>query len=920
MTTAFASDSGIQAVHRGLLQAGYDDSTLVSGYDYAARNGHVKLETADLVAFSDPLRHDLQTSCIAAQRIARDRTSHDTLERLFFLAVPLAVMVGDTTIDIWSVKARGESQHIVRLSHDRVEAYFAQNKRDLGPASVSSAKSKGVQFSFFQLDPDLYQFAYDATRNILVSQFEEAVRAARQMLAPTDEETTQAATVLTRLALQILAAAILEDKGTLETTRSRSVTNLLSAAQERYPDYFNMAEVARVGADVAEALHSALRRDITFRSFTNMMLAQFYEEVFVTQELRKELGIYYTPAVLAQRILARLPIEEIPPEQRTVLDGTCGSGNLLLAAHERLAHLLPVTLPRDDVNRYLLRHIHGVDTDSFATLVSRLALFLTGIPASGRWDIREADFLALRRADIGFEPRIIVGNPPFKESQQGGQLSQKASIILDHYLDMLPDDGLLGIVLPETFLENRSSRRSRQRLLTECDILETWHLPQTIFASSRHATIVVLAKKVGIRNEREVRPMRAEWVAQTPLAQGAFLDQGKATFSFVAASQDTGISDSPSDVAIWSRLTTHTRVGDVARVQNGIKTGKRARVEDLAAEPLSPEWKPWLAGGPSIEPYLIKWAQQEMRFVRYPGHLERPRPELERQGVFAGKNNKVLVNVNKDPGYPWRLSAAIDNEGFYFSEGINCVIPTGDTTVEELAALFNSPIASLWVDSRDRSRRISKETLKTIPYPPNLIRQRGMLQSLVRQLMQIKKEQQGVGRGSKQWQDSIISLTQQIDSIVLNAFGITAPMRQYIETYLAPYPRPGLTWLHTPRRGGIRRDGGRRLIERTWTLNGEVIQVSPSENVVLLQVSGYNRDEPFMSPIPEAMPGWALREGAVFYAEIPWGSRDMDPVPTDQMRNFRPLDFAYVPNDNLALFAESTEALESLYMVSDGVQ
>ncbi len=147
-----------------------------------------------------------------------------------------------------------------------------------------------------------------------------------------------------------------------------------------------------MGDDVLEELLRNLRFNITFRSFTNEMLGYFYENAFVDHELRRQLGIYYTPQTLAKRILSRLPIEELHPADRVVFDGSSGSGNLLLAGYERLEGLLPVEWDRRRKHDYLVRRIRGVDVDPFAAEVAALSLFLLDMPAGEAWDVSAADF------------------------------------------------------------------------------------------------------------------------------------------------------------------------------------------------------------------------------------------------------------------------------------------------------------------------------------------------------------------------------------------------------------------------------------------------------------------------------------------------------------------------------------------------
>ena len=312
------------------------------------------------------------------------------------------------------LRQRPAHDQLEHVSYDALTQYFAGHVRDFSPDAIAAVKTKGHQPSFFDVDRTLLQFAYESTREVLVGSFESAVRAARQSLGTPEKPETGA---LTKAVLQILAAAILEDKQLLGEERSSAVEDLIGRSTNRYGQYFEKDSIESIGRNVAQVTFEALRRNVTFRSFTNEMLGYFYENAFVDEKVRKELGIYYTPRSIARRILSRLPVEDIPPSDRVVFDGSSGSGNLLLAAFERIGDLVPRAWNRDQKHAYLVERVHGVDLDPFAAQVAGLSLFLMDLPAGDAWNVRAADFTSSDSLRLPRPPTILVGNPPFKESR-----------------------------------------------------------------------------------------------------------------------------------------------------------------------------------------------------------------------------------------------------------------------------------------------------------------------------------------------------------------------------------------------------------------------------------------------------------------------------------------------------------------------
>ena len=406
--TSRLSDRTLDLVQEALLAVGYDSQAIVTDYDFAVRGYQNAFDKVDLAAFSDPVRHDLHTSCIAAQRVDVSEEVPAILDKVSYLATPVALILQSDGLDIWPVTRTATLKPFEHVPYDRLSQYFMEHRRDFRPDALTGAKTKGHQLSFLDLDQTLLQFAYEATRSILVERFEDAVGVARDSLG---RRTDLLAGDLTKAALQILAAAILEDKLLLGSDRSATVEGLLQRSAKEYGQYFDLSALNRIGHDVGQLAFETLRKDVTFRSFTNEMLGYFYENAFVDEELRRQLGVYYTPRSIAKRILARLPVEDIPPSDRVVFDGSSGSGNLLLAAFERVGDLLPREWSRGQRHEYLVQRIHGVDVDQFATQVAALSLFFIDLPAGDAWNVRAADFMSPESIRLPMPPTIVVGNP-----------------------------------------------------------------------------------------------------------------------------------------------------------------------------------------------------------------------------------------------------------------------------------------------------------------------------------------------------------------------------------------------------------------------------------------------------------------------------------------------------------------------------
>ena len=819
--TSQLSDRTLAIVQEALLTIGYDGRAIVANYDFAVPGNQNALDHVDLAAFSDPVRHDLHTSCIAAQRVSSETNVQPILDKLSYLATPFALILETDGVDIWPVTRIERPEPLARVPYDRLTQFFVEHAGDFRPDILAAAKIKGHQLSFFDLDRTLLQFAYEATQHILVERFETAVSAARHSLRIAGQKVTGDHT---KAVLQILAAAVLEDKHLLGDDRSSTVGELIRRSASRYGQYFDVHSLSRIGHDVAQVTFEALRHNVTFRSFTNEMLGYFYENAFVDQQVRRELGIYYTPQSIAKRILTRLPVEDIPPSDRVVFDGSSGSGNLLLAGYERLSDLLPNGWDRDKKHEYLVQRIHGVDVDQFAAQVAGLSLFFIDLPAGDAWDVRAADFLTSGSTRLPKPPTILVGNPPFEElrSSEGRRL-QRASLFLTKYLDLLGSGGLLGMVLPETFLENSSCRDARRRLLQECEILELWHLPEGIFPMSNVATVIVLAKKLPAMPNSLRGPVRVERVAASSYERNQFLNGARPRFSYVVPSTtawaedpDSRVFSSPLESSVWGAIRVPRRLRDVALIRNGIIPGKSQQATHFDNYRRSTEWRPWLDGASDLEPYALK--PRTTRYVRYPGNLQWPRLDLET--VFALPKSKVLLNSGRAPGNPWRIYAAIDDFGYFPSQNIHCVMPKErSVSLEELVAVLNSSVASAWVDSRNRKRWIGRDTLRDMPFPIFTDSMRKSVIARVTEIITLKQRELGGSSRQRPYAEKIRELALSIDELVYDAFEVGEEGRKMLNRLFAGYRRPGIEWssYSQPMEEVAATSNGRK-----WSVTGQV--------------------------------------------------------------------------------------------------
>lgn len=84
-------------------------------------------------------------------------------------------------------------------------------------------------------------------------------------------------------------------------------------------------------------------------------------------------------------------------------------------------------------------------------------------------------------------------------------------MFLDKYIDLLDDDGILCIVLPQTFLSNKSCKSVRKKLLENIQLYEIWLLPGGVFDTNNCFTTVIIGRK---RKNIENKPFKGKITVQ----------------------------------------------------------------------------------------------------------------------------------------------------------------------------------------------------------------------------------------------------------------------------------------------------------------------------------------------------------------------------------------------------------------------
>ncbi|MDM8151043.1 type I restriction-modification system subunit M [Priestia megaterium] len=216
----------------------------------------------------------------------------------------------------------------------------------------------------------------------------------------------------------------------------------------------------------------------------------------------KKAGEFYTPQQVS-KILAKI-VTAGKTEIRSVYDGTCGSGSLLLRVGKEAK-----------VYKY-----YGQEKVSTTYNLARMNMLLHDIDYQ-RFDIRNDDTLEEpQHIDERFE--AIVANPPysakwsaddkFKDDERFSAYSKLAPkskadfAFVQHYIHQLDDDGTFAVVLPHGVLFRGAGEGAiRKYLIEEKNYLDAViGLPPNIFYGTSIPTCILVFKKCRINDANVV--------------------------------------------------------------------------------------------------------------------------------------------------------------------------------------------------------------------------------------------------------------------------------------------------------------------------------------------------------------------------------------------------------------------------------
>jgi N-6 DNA Methylase len=633
----------------------------------------------------------------------------------------------------------------------------------------------------------------------------------------------------------------------------------------------NFQEFAQWRAGLRGIQHTAfevplniLGTDVDYSGLEPSLASEVYETALLPKprsRKRTRAGIFYTPPELAKRLIDLLPIEELPPDRRNVLDPTCGSGTLLLAAHDRLEQLDPEP-DALNVHQHLLNSLYGWDNDSFAVNIARLCLLLNALPQGNGWKVLKRDALAEDAQQLAASGNadgigadgidIVVMNPPWRHSHVISN-DEQASKFLTRAVELVRPGGLIGAVMPAGWLTKDSCRRDRQQFLALCDLMEVVRLPERVFTGAEYAPALLIARRATAKQ----REASTTWLHRRVVRRDSLADFF--TFGFADESQIVPSSNQATDDV----LTTNSLVKSLRKREFAQTLGDVAEVlsvppvEDVNGLPGTGDWL-WLQKAGKVRGFGSVTYKTPLRRVQFPRDFSRG----ENVAPRSFSELKVLVSSQKRPDNPWRCKPLLDLIGVIPRNSLYLVVATADRNrpaasdqenfetqlghagqaTLAILALLGSAVASAWVDGHNTILNIHRKVYLSLPLPDDWL----SLAAFGKRLALEAHDQ-----------DVAVQTGRELDEAVFRLYGLTEGEKRDLIDHMADFASPeGRPRYSTPRLP-VPANNEPRYYGATLAVDGDRL---------LLWAPGMTDDDGTWLDPPRAMPGAAAREGATFTA------------------------------------------------------
>lgn len=694
----------------------------------------------DVVAFAGK-PWDNWSACLAAVNL--DGDSKASAAKVASLGVTSVFVCGSQGIDWWGLGAKGPTSS-KPIKWTEIDGFFRVHKTELTPRAIYDAKlrrpsAKGTQLTFFDvgLMPAVEKNRGGTLLRVVETAIDDLARALKSKL-----NSRQAQEDVYRTVFWQLAAKVLHDKGVpnFKQIDLTNVDQVFERIGKHHGETGRFPPFGKEGRGAIDAMASSIAACGSLADVSSEAIAYVYENALLDKaagngkaksngaqyDIRKQLGIHSTPAVLINHMLAQMwgMVEEIPAAHRVVFEPACGHAPFLTAAM-RWLRTWDIDGQRTTNHGYMRSHLRGVEADGFAIELAKLALTLADEPHVNSWAIQQTDMFAPGvLAKEAKKASILLSNPPYEafadtHRRQYAKLREsvtattKAVEMLKRTLPHLPTGGVFGVVMPVGVLHDKESKPVREELLRDFDLSEISVFADNLFEHGDHEVAVLMGRKKKPRTKPTTlmyRRVREAGIAAFK-ERLAFSWEREVPPARFAQSEDADLRVRDLD-ELWNFLASYPSLSIVAAVRQGVslQTGRQPTVErrDPVERPRD-----------AVPAIVARYREVDITELPKQTWLYQDRRDVLhwRGGTYLGQP-QVLVNYASQARAAWRLKAFYDGRGHAVTNKYTTVRPSGQgVNAFALWGVMNSPVANAFAHCGSLKRHTFDGLLKTMPIP-----------------------------------------------------------------------------------------------------------------------------------------------------------------------------------------------------------
>lgn len=769
---------------------GYRGELLQKGYtfnDYFVTDEPVR--TVPAVAFGRISQQSYDSACFAVL-VSNGVPSTELIMQVRALGAPFAFEVREDAVAQWRVaKDVAGIRERIHIPARDLERVFREHREEWSSTEILRTKNIGFRLGPQQghllVDEGLIPALEHEICTKLDARLREIVKDAnkvhrRSTSHPPNEQE------LFRLIFRLLAAKVLHDKGEAPFSSLMSFSDIRAVLSLVERVYRAGDQTILSDPETQQIVADKLWSKVDFRHLSVEVLAYIYENTLVDAQMRDTQGTHSTPHPVARYIVHHLPFDKIGETEPLILEPFAGHGILLVAALQRLRDLLPPNMGPKERHAYFVKVLRGFEKDPFAVEVSRLCLMLADLPNWNGWELHREDVFTsstltsdLRKAGV------VIANPPFGDftTQERGRYGQLRSVhkpaeFLYRVLDHAPAPTMLGLVLPEQFLDGSGYRELRGMIAERFQAVEVVSLPDKVFRKSDLETVLLIASVPCIERGTQVAVSYAEvrendydrFLIEYAVSRRDLEDKDGA-----AARESFGVLPLGE---IWEHFNGLTLLGAAADVHRGIEW--QPPFKDKKALYVQPRPKSGYHRG-------LLQARRLVGFETPPVVYLNMEPEHQRGAAHQLKWHlpKTFLNAARASRGPWANVAFSDESGLVGSQRFHAIWPRNPWTTKSLAAVLNGPVACAFVATRENKRDIRVQTVRKIPLPSLEKNDVETVDHLVDQYIALVQEAHGTlfQASATDRNDAARSLLLQIDAIILRGYGLSPRLERQLLDY-----------------------------------------------------------------------------------------------------------------------------------------